>query len=207
MTESPPPGHRHHDRSLTLLLPAASVDRGRRVGSGAPPATAKNPARSLVLPLRPASRLFAPPSHLEAKNTRRSAGCVPSFLRPPTFKPPAGTLFSDRAFFPPLAFFAIARRDPSQSARRRLRQQVVIDFTATWCGPCQRIAPFFEELSTKYPSVTFVKVDVDEMDTISAKCGVRCMPTFMVYKDGSLSDQKLEGASPDALEALVKQFA
>jgi len=55
--------------------------------------------------------------------------------------------------------------------------------------------------------VTFVKVDVDEMDTISAKCGVRCMPTFMVYKDGSLSDQKLEGASPDALEALVKQFA
>ena len=85
--------------------------------------------------------------------------------------------------------------------------QVVIDFTATWCGPCQRIAPFFEELSTKYPSVTFVKVDVDEMDTISAQCGVRCMPTFMVYNDGKKTDAKLEGASPDALEALVKQFA
>mmetsp|Transcript_9428 Transcript_9428/g.17626 ORF Transcript_9428/g.17626 Transcript_9428/m.17626 type:complete len:112 (+) Transcript_9428:121-456(+) len=84
---------------------------------------------------------------------------------------------------------------------------VVIDFTATWCGPCQRIAPFFEELSTKYPSVTFVKVDVDEMDTISAQCGVRCMPTFMVYNDGKKTDAKLEGASPDALEALVKQFA
>ncbi|QDZ25491.1 thioredoxin [Chloropicon primus] len=85
---------------------------------------------------------------------------------------------------------------------------VVIDFTATWCGPCQRIAPFFEELSTKYPSVTFVKVDVDEMDTISGNCGVRCMPTFLVYKDGKAqADGRLEGASPDALEELVKKFA
>merc|ERR1712060_77699 len=84
---------------------------------------------------------------------------------------------------------------------------VIIDFTATWCGPCQRIAPFFEELSTKYPSVTFVKVDVDEMDTISGSCGVRCMPTFLVFKDGKATDSKLEGASPDALEALVKKFA
>ena len=84
---------------------------------------------------------------------------------------------------------------------------VIIDFTATWCGPCQRIAPFFEELSTKYPSVTFIKVDVDEMDSISGACGVRCMPTFLVYKDGKKTDAKLEGASPDALEALVKQFA
>ena len=76
-----------------------------------------------------------------------------------------------------------------------------------WCGPCQRIAPFFEELSTKYPSVTFVKVDVDELDGVAANCNVRCMPTFLVYKDGKATDGKLEGASPEALEGLVKQFA
>jgi len=45
------------------------------------------------------------------------------------------------------------------------------------------------------------------MDSISGACGVRCMPTFLVYKDGKKTDAKLEGASPDALEALVKQFA
>jgi thioredoxin 1 len=55
--------------------------------------------------------------------------------------------------------------------------------------------------------VTFVKVDVDELDGVAANCGVRCMPTFLVYNDGKATDGKLEGASQDALEALVKRFA
>ena len=84
----------------------------------------------------------------------------------------------------PLSFFSSVRCLGSSLGFSAL-PQVIIDFTATWCGPCQRIAPFFEELSTKYPSVTFVKVDVDENQETAAACGINCMPTFQFYKNGA----------------------
>ncbi|XP_030018073.1 thioredoxin b isoform X2 [Sphaeramia orbicularis] len=61
---------------------------------------------------------------------------------------------------------------------------VVVDFTATWCGPCKTIAPFFEELSNTHANVVFLKVDVDEAADVSQECGISCMPTFHFYKKG-----------------------
>mmetsp|Transcript_29131 Transcript_29131/g.45272 ORF Transcript_29131/g.45272 Transcript_29131/m.45272 type:complete len:106 (+) Transcript_29131:112-429(+) len=61
---------------------------------------------------------------------------------------------------------------------------LVVDFTASWCGPCQMIAPTFEKMAKEHTDVTFIKVDVDEAEEIAAQAGVRAMPTFMFYKDG-----------------------
>ncbi|XP_069622612.1 thioredoxin-like [Ranitomeya imitator] len=82
---------------------------------------------------------------------------------------------------------------------------IVVDFTATWCGPCQTIAPFFESLACKYPAILLYKVDVDTAADIAAECGIKAMPTFQFYKDGKKVDD-LCGADPDKLESLIKKW-
>jgi thioredoxin 1 len=84
---------------------------------------------------------------------------------------------------------------------------VVIDFFATWCGPCKHIAPKFEELSKMFPSVTFLKVDVDESPELSETFNVRAMPTFIFLHNGSIV-KTIEGADlkgiADMLEKLTQ---
>lgn len=78
---------------------------------------------------------------------------------------------------------------------------VVIDFFATWCGPCKRIAPVFEDLADKfYPKVQFFKVDVDESGELVNLYDISAMPTFVFLKDGQVV-KKVEGADMAGLEA------
>nr|XP_009859947.1 thioredoxin-like protein 1 [Ciona intestinalis]XP_026692246.1 thioredoxin-like protein 1 [Ciona intestinalis] len=75
---------------------------------------------------------------------------------------------------------------------------VVIDFHATWCQPCKRIAPKFKQLSTTYPQVLFIKVDVDQCTETAASYGVSSMPTFKFELRGRIIDT-MSGADPTAL--------
>lgn len=81
---------------------------------------------------------------------------------------------------------------------------VVVDFTASWCGPCKRIAPFFQELSSKYPRAAFLKVDVDECQETAAANKVSAMPTFIFFRNKTKIDQ-MQGADTNSLEEKVKQ--
>eukprot|EP00741_Cyanophora_paradoxa_P016939 tig00020944_g16360.t1 len=86
--------------------------------------------------------------------------------------------------------------------RQNATKLAVVDWTAKWCGPCQRIAPLFEQLAAKYPDVDFLKVDVDECSDLAQSNGVRSMPTFHFWKGGSKA-QEFSGADPGRLESTI----
>lgn len=70
---------------------------------------------------------------------------------------------------------------------------VLIDFFAPWCGPCQRIAPSFSALEKEFPTVTFLKVDVDEAEDLATEFTISSLPTFVFMKDKKII-HKVEGA-------------
>ncbi|KAK6331644.1 Cytoplasmic thioredoxin isoenzyme 2 [Orbilia javanica] len=78
----------------------------------------------------------------------------------------------------------------------------VVDFHATWCGPCKQIAPFVDKLAKEFTDADFVKVDVDEVTDAAAECGVRAMPTFIIFRGGEKVSEVV-GANPAALKAAV----
>ncbi|XP_018318667.1 thioredoxin-like protein 1 [Agrilus planipennis] len=82
---------------------------------------------------------------------------------------------------------------------------VIVDFTASWCGPCQRIAPIFQQLASKYAKALFLKVDVDNCQETAAAQGVSAMPTFMFFRNRTKID-RLQGADSAALETKIQQY-
>lgn len=82
---------------------------------------------------------------------------------------------------------------------------VVVDFFATWCGPCKMIAPIIEELEKEMTDIKFVKLDVDENPEVSNKYQIQSIPTLKVFKDGQDVDTVVGFLPKDQIKALIEK--
>ena len=80
---------------------------------------------------------------------------------------------------------------------------VLIDFWATWCGPCKMIAPIVEEIAAERPDITVGKVNVDEEMDLARRFGIASIPTILVFKNGELSKTSIGYCSKEELLALL----
>lgn len=81
---------------------------------------------------------------------------------------------------------------------------VLVDFWATWCGPCKMIAPFLSQLAIKFDGkIKIAKVDVDENEDIASSFGVSSIPTLLFFKNGEVVAQRVGGANMAILEAFI----
>lgn len=84
---------------------------------------------------------------------------------------------------------------------------MVVDFWATWCGPCKKIGPYIEELAEQYAEQVIIgKVDVDENDGLAIRFGIRNIPTVLFFRNGEVVDKQIGAAPKAAFDAKIQSI-
>lgn len=81
---------------------------------------------------------------------------------------------------------------------------ILVDFFATWCGPCQMVAPVIEDLAQQYKDKIIVyKVDVDQHQDLAQKYGIQSIPTVMLFKDGEVVGKQTGFAGAEGYKQMI----
>ncbi|MBO4572571.1 MAG: thioredoxin [Clostridia bacterium] len=81
--------------------------------------------------------------------------------------------------------------------------KVVVDFWASWCGPCKMLAPIFEETALAHPEVKFAKVNVDEQEELAIRYKVSAIPTVLLFENGDIVDKFVGLRDRQAIEEFI----
>ena len=101
-----------------------------------------------------------------------------------------------------MATVEITRENFEETSRQGI---VVLDWWASWCGPCRAFAPIFERVAEKHPEIVFGKVNTEEQPELSAEFRIRSIPTLMVIRDGVLLFSQPGMLPESALTDLIQQ--
>ena len=82
---------------------------------------------------------------------------------------------------------------------------VFVDFWADWCGPCQRFAPVYEDVSQQHDGVVFAKVDTEAEQALAAAVNITSIPTLMAFRDGILVFRQAGALPKEQFQSLVEQ--
>lgn len=98
----------------------------------------------------------------------------------------------------------VKKVDQSQFDEVRKSKAAVVDFSATWCGPCQMLAPILDELSGEVDSVDFYNVDVDENPDLAREFRIMNIPAVVALKDGQIVGQQIGFVPNEDLKNFVE---
>lgn len=95
-------------------------------------------------------------------------------------------------------------KDSAEFNNETAKGKVLVDFFATWCGPCKMLTPVLEKIANEHEDLTVLKIDVDEVPDVASKYDIRSIPTLILFENGQPVDMKLGYMPEDSVLRFAK---